>query len=459
MGLPNITPMPQQQPIIQNAPGYPQYPQGGYGYPQYPYGWNGYGYPPYGQYYYTPPIKRDTYRMVVAIISIIMLALLLLGGFVLVLALFGLAALPSSMVQQFGIVLWPILTLLSTAALIGGGVGLFLTIRALMNRPSAPAYLPSFWLPLSLTIILFAFIIFEYTQGLATGNAWLLTPIILMAGILPALTIFSLASERLGYPATWRHVWLSFLSGTFLATLLAIILEAISENFLAQALQSTATQINTTNTNGIALLILTLSAIAPLVEEGMKPIGALVIIGRLASPAEAFIVGMAGGIGFNIFETIGYITQGLGDWTVVAIERAGSGLLHGLGAGMATLGWYYIFRGQGIKRRFGKGIGALLYAITQHSIFNGANFLLLVPGPLGSALSAPIWFFWLPETGQIYLFVGLYAAITSVLLIVTHRIHRSKTTNEAENSSPPAENPIQQPALSSTITAPQGGIQ
>ena len=66
------------------------------------------------------------------------------------------------------------------------------------------------------------------------------------------------------------------------------------------------------------------------------------VIRRTAFASGGVSGGLAGGIGFDMFETVGYIGQGQADWIYVAIERVGAGLLHGVGAGMSALGWYYL---------------------------------------------------------------------------------------------------------------------
>ncbi|HKD76227.1 MAG TPA: PrsW family glutamic-type intramembrane protease, partial [Ktedonobacterales bacterium] len=278
---------------------------------------------------------------------------------------------------------------------------------------------------------------------------------------------------RLGEPSTWRRVWMSFMSGMFLATIVAALLELIASAVLATFLQAGSPNVSQLNTNNPSELLLTgllLSVIAPLAEEGLKPVGPLVILGRLRGPAEAFLLGMAAGIGFDVFETTGYITQGQADWIIVAVERVGAGLLHGVGAGMATMGWYYLFRGRGASNRYLKGFGALAYAVLQHGIFNGSNFLEIIPGPIGDAMRAPVWFFGLPETGIVYLFIVIYAIIIGVLLTVTYYLRQSPLNRPPEAvmaASPPPQAPAappypaaypQMPPAPSPAGAGPGGI-
>jgi len=453
-GTPPVYPQPNEV-----APGYPVYPQGGYGYGGYPqtqpqqptgYGAN-YGYQQMYPNYLPPqlPVKRDVYRLVIGIISIVLLVPVLITGLLLLIVVFAGPAL-NLLDPQSGLGTWTLASLIGGIAAIGGGTGLYFTIRALMGRPSAEVKLPTFFLPLGLAIAALVAADVQYTLGGPQGLALLQSPLLLLTGILPSIAIFSLALQRLRYPVTWRHVWMSFLSGMFMATLLALIVELIASVFIVILLRSKSSDITQFGQAGgpdILTVFIILSVVAPLAEEGFKPLGPIMIIGRIKAPAEAFLLGMAAGIGFNIFETTGYISSGQADWAYTAFERMGSGLLHGVGAGMGMLGWYYIFRGQGVVNRYGKGFGALAYAVLQHGIFNGANLLSLIPGPIGNALQTPVWFFGFPETGQIYLFVVFYAVIIWVLLRVTHSIRYTNPqppvpTSTATTASPVISTPL-----------------
>ena len=419
--------MPQQSAPVYAYPAYP-----GYGYPQYP----GTAMPGYTPYYVMPPrAPRDNYRLTVGIICTVLLGLTLLGGllFALVLAISA----STRVADSLGTI--ALLVFLTVATLAGGGVGLYFTIRALIGRPSAPLRLPSFVVPLALTVIVLAVGIAQYSLGIPQAPAFLETPLLLLSGILPAITIFTFAAERLRFPTTWRRVWMSYLSGTFLAALLAIIFETIASVVLNSILHADTGTLNVNSNNSsqlIGVFIIT-AVVAPLVEEGFKPIGPFIVLWRLSGPAEAFLVGMAAGIGFAIFETVGYIGSGAADWIVIAVLRIGAGLLHSVGAGMATLGWYYLLRGKGVAGRFAKGFGCLSYAVLQHALFNGSTFLSLATGPIGKLLNSPVWFFGLPMDGSFILAVVFYVAIASVLVTVTNNLRKGLPTApapvEAEN--------------------------
>jgi RsiW-degrading membrane proteinase PrsW (M82 family) len=197
------------------------------------------------------------------------------------------------------------------------------------------------------------------------------------------------------WPTNWRRVTLSLVSGATLAIMLALVFELILSALTAQALHITNIQLDNpnaplpTNLREIGFLFLLVSVIAPVVEETVKPLAVVLLIGRVRSAAEAFILGMAGGIGFDLVETSGYMGMGYKDWLSVAIQRTSAGLLHGLGAAMMALGWYYLTHPNSLKnrRRVLIALSCWGYAILQHAIWNGSGFLQILPGPVGNYLS------------------------------------------------------------------------
>ena len=129
------------------------------------------------------------------------------------------------------------------------------------------------------------------------------------------------------------------------------------------------------------MLLIAVAVIAPLIEEAVKPLGVIILIGRVRSAAEAFVLGLACGIGFDLIETSGYISANYNDWLSTALIRTGAGLLHGFGAAMVALGWYYLVHPG--KKRVLKALGCWFYAVAQHAIWNGSWGLVLLPAPFG----------------------------------------------------------------------------
>src|SRR5262249_21170221 len=143
--------------------------------------------------------------------------------------------------------------------------------------------------------------------------------LIVLAGTFPALTFLALAVQRVHYPrqapwtTTWRRFTLAIVSGATVTTLLAAIFEAILSQFAGNALGFYTSIIDNPNISithdiqHLVFLLALVSVIAPITEECVKPLAVEVIIGRLHSAAEAFILGFACGIGFDLIETSGYI--------------------------------------------------------------------------------------------------------------------------------------------------------
>lgn len=461
---PQIQQIPQAQQSQQgNAPGYAHYPY----YPQtnqpayapVPQGWQGNGYAPpisyapnaqaasggyanngyyYPAYYYPPYYyptygyanfyaaqpqrpKRDGYLFTMAIISTVCSSIVLLTGLLctLFLALFALAAGTSTSTSSQpealfgGIVLF---TALALAGLVGGSFGLFHSINSLLKRRSREFKLPrsGIFLGLYVILLIIGFIVRGSAQVIA--NIPLSIFLIALAGLLPAMTILSFTIRRLHYPkearwpTTWRRFAIALISGATSAILIALILEEVLGLIVQLGLNLTSFNLNdTTNVpsdpRAILYLFLVASVIAPIVEETAKPLAVIALIGRMNSAAEAFFLGMACGIGFDLIETTGYISEGYRNWVDVAVERSTAGLLHGFGAGMTALGWYFLTHRNSLKnRRVLIAIGCIIYAMVQHAIWNASSLLVLLPAPIGPFLN----------NGQIM--IGSYP-LQSILLV------------------------------------------
>lgn len=405
---------PYRPPAGPAAPRYPGYQQPGYapypGAPGYPYGW----YPPA-----TPP--GETYQKVLSILALVGSALLLLvglGG----LAITGLLALTGNG-QDLYLMNFLIMGIL--AALAGGGAGLYHAIRALMRRASAPFSLPNFWLLLALPVVILGAGIALFALNEPTGPLALIEPLALLSGIVPAFTVLALAAQRLHFNVSWRRVWLALTSGATLSIGAASILEAV----LALALLGVASfNIDPSNFNpngsfGIAALLILIAVIAPLVEETAKQISGFFLLPRIKGPQEAFLIGLASGVGFAIVETAGYIGLAQADWAGIALGRVGAGLLHGMGAAMAGVGWYYLIKGKDVRGRWRFGFGFLAYAYLQHAIFNGGQeVLVLVFKPLQT------WHFdfFAIQLDATFLFAGaLYVIIVGIMLVTIRWLRQS----------------------------------
>ncbi|HEY1391597.1 MAG TPA: PrsW family glutamic-type intramembrane protease [Ktedonobacterales bacterium] len=336
--------------------------------------------------------------------------------------------------------------------ILGGILAIVYGISRVMKRTSPPPSLPSALTMLALTIISLGAAVILWHFYTSPGPAFAILPLALLSGILPALTILAFGVQRLGASTTRRHLWLSLFFGATMAPLFALIFEGIASALIAlgftiarQNLSPGISDITTTaprDAADVLFILLILSVVAPLVEEGLKPLGVVIIARRVRSPAEAFLLGLAAGIGFDMVETIGYIGSGQADWISVAIQRIGAGLLHGVGAAMAALGWYYLINGKGVPRRWLKGFGGLAYAVLQHGIFNGSNLLGLVSGPIGDLMNTTLYVGRLPLDSGMILFLFYYTAILGVLIYMTGRLRRNLHKPSGTASMPASAPPL-----------------
>ena len=388
------------------GPGYAPYPPAYPGYQPYPPGapgnHNGYAYPypyPYPYAWQQPKPKRDGYLFGVAIASFVGSILVLLGGLgsLLILALFSLLPARTSGIspdQLFA----SIVTFIAFAiiGLVGGSFALYHSVRSLfLRKPSSGFSMPTFWLFVALYAIVIGIGFTLRLQNNFVPSPALVVLLILLAGLFPALAVLALGDRRLrfrkkgAWPTSWRRFTLAIVSGATLGVTIAAVLELVFQVLIARG-QSVDPFVCITNPNATGcqdpaiygLLLITIAVIAPLVEEAVKPLAVIILIGRVRSAAEAFVLGLACGIGFDLLETTGYISSSYHDWLITALIRTGAGLLHGFGAAMVALGWYYLTHRS--RRHVLKAAGCWLYAVAQHAIWNGSWGLALLPNPVGS---------------------------------------------------------------------------
>jgi RsiW-degrading membrane proteinase PrsW (M82 family) len=436
----SLAPHPSEAPLFQPAyppyPSYPGYQPGSYqpqapnnapfgGYPTHSYGYSpNAGYPSYQGYISPPPYapiappypgyngyaatmyaypwqpplpQRDGYLLGMGITSLVGSILVLLAG----LGAIGLLALISivphttlSASEYFASIM--LLLAFACAGAIGGGFGLYHSIRSVfLRKRSADFVMPHFWIFVLLYVVLIGVAYWLQTRGLAVTYPTVTVILIALAALLPALALLALGDRRLRFPrksrwpTSWRRFTLAIVSGATLGVGLAAVLEFIIEILVVRGQAANPLLCvdrpgapNCQNPGVYNIILLVVAVMAPFIEESVKPLAVIVFIGRIRSAAEAFVLGLAAGMGFNLVETSGYISSGYQDWLSIALIRTGSGLLHGLGAAMVTLGWYYLTRPG--KHRVLKAVGCWTYAVLQHAIWNGSWGLTLLPGQVGS---------------------------------------------------------------------------
>lgn len=459
-------PMPGYPPqAMPPYPGYHGYP----GYPPYP------AYPGYPMYAWHPPQpKRDGYLFAMAIVSLIGAILTLLGGLGsgAFLALFAIIPHSNISESQFfgGVLAFVAFTLVG---LIGGSFSLYHSIRSLMRKSTLPFALPMFWIfALAYVVILgIGFALRSYGQEVSspafTGF------LILLSGIFPALAFLALGVRRLRYrnpqngtsiwTTSWRRFTLALTSGATFGLGLALILELAAFAVIAPGQQGIYIQqcLNTNTPDAqsclqpgvINAIILTFVVFGPLIEEIVKPLAVVIMIGRMRSAAEAFILGMACGVGFDLVETTLYISSGYHDWLNVALLRSAAGLLHGFGAAMVALGWYYLTHSTELPlwQRLLRTLGCWVYAALQHGIWNGTIFVTLLPAPLGPFLDN-----WKLDLGfttlnsVVVIYIVEMILMTAFFIYITGRLKTRKPPSSTQEPVVQQPSPQQQTVPSPT---------
>jgi len=151
---------------------------------------------------------------------------------------------------------------------------------------------------------------------------------------------------------------------------------------LAQGLQSLSNNPSLSNplisqfgqSSGVlAGLLIFVSVLIPLLEEILKPLGLIVLAGRKPSPSQGFVAGMLCGAGFAFLETSSALAGAAGpEWTVLAITRLGTDLLHIAASGL--VGWG-LASAITLKKR-GRFWGAYLSAAALHGTWNAFAILM-----------------------------------------------------------------------------------
>ena len=469
---PNYAPFggyPPQRPVYMPNAGYPSY-QGYVSPPPYapiapPYpGYNGYTANMY-PYPWQPPVpKRDAYLLSMGIASLVGSILVLLAGLGALGILALVAVVPHSNLsasEYFASIV--LFVAFACAGIVGGGFGLYHSIRSVfLRKPSAGFAMPRFWIFLLLYLVVIGIAYWLQTRGMAVTYPTITAILIAFAAIFPALTILALGDRRLRYPkkspwpTSWRRFTLAIVSGATLSVGLAAVLEFIIELLLVRG-QATnpllcVEQPNAPNCQDPAvynIILIIVAVMAPLIEESIKPLAVIIFIGRIRSAAEAFVLGMAAGIGFNLIETTGYISPGYQDWLSIALIRTGSGLLHGFGAAMVTLGWYYLTRPG--KHRGLKVVGCWSYAVLQHAIWNGSWGLTLLPGSIGSFFNntnVNIGSVSLPSYALVNIAEALFMLAFFIYMTGILRTKQPPSTKMAEKVDGKAVEPALPPSLS-----------
>ena len=119
----------------------------------------------------------------------------------------------------------------------------------------------------------------------------------------------------------------------------------------------------------VALSIFSVVAIiAPLSEEIVKALGAILVLARrpVVTRSDAFLAAVAAGLGFALFEGMGYTLAAPASWHQIIVIRAPVVIMHLAATTIVVLGWYRM-------RETGRGF--LPYFIAGTALHAGWNGL------------------------------------------------------------------------------------
>jgi len=272
--------------------------------------------------------------------------------------------------------------LLAGTAAISIGSGAILVwhgAAALTGVPSTRYRPPSIWKPAlgAVTAIGLGELILQ------TQTALGLVPLMHVAAVvLPGLTILALVSNagrrgRPGARSTWREVLLMAAYGAAVAATIAGIVNTVA---LFSGLVAAANLVRDTDltdaSNGVllVLLLIGLSVVVPLDEEFWKGFGVRLLRNHRPTRYQAFLWGLASGVGFGAVEAneygFGALRQSPYRWWDGVLLRGSASSLHALASGTVGIAWFYMFRGK--RLRF---FGLYLVAVGLHGSWNALNLL------------------------------------------------------------------------------------
>jgi RsiW-degrading membrane proteinase PrsW (M82 family) len=273
------------------------------------------------------------------------------------------------------------------------------------------------------------------------------------AAALPPLTALALAAQRIGpghsrfehggladgvvgssgggggVGTTWRRALGGLLTGSLLSTTLAVLLSGLVALLayvlimplreLTAALLASPSLERLFYSPALALGLIQFAVVAPLVEELTKPLAAIWLARRLRGPGEAFLIGMAGGVGFAIVENMLYEGAGERLWAGIVLLRGLGGALHPLNAGLVAMGWYAARNGEpgGIRRL----LGYYGLAVGLHAFWNG-GLTVLLSGIGAYFFGATTWrldVFGVGQPGAVVVFLVVESIVLWRLLLTT----------------------------------------
>ncbi len=210
--------------------------------------------------------------------------------------------------------------------------------------------------------------------------------LLLVVAVGAPLTVFMLVVALADPDGARRTPWFSLILGATVVPVVVLVLHglfaALGYNLVAPFVEPAREfweqlradpDLFRILTSGWALgMIIELAVVAPLAEESIKPLAA--VVRRPRTARDAFLFGAAAGTGFAMIENVlyssGWFFGSLEGWLPIAVTRMLGAGLHAFGAGMVTWGFFQLRTNEpGRWRRFWLSCWA---ALTAHGLWNGS---------------------------------------------------------------------------------------
>ena len=284
--------------------------------------------------------------------------------------------------------------------LVGGGLAIVHGLGSLMGRPSRKFRLPRayfFYLVFALILAIGNLLLVGTDQGRFTeALVRILFPSVFVLGAsVPVLAGLAFAGRRLGWPATWRQISLSFVSGGTLSILATILVSSVLPYIFYLLIEPLAVftegVVGSLVGSGSGIIeriffspllffyLLYIAFQAPFPEEFAKALGPRFFGRRIRNERMAFLIGMSSGAGFAIVENMRY--QGLfaafygWSWGGITALRGIGAIDHALWTGIIALA---LFRERDRRRGWLGRVGrAYLFSVGLHTLWNGGYMALL----------------------------------------------------------------------------------
>ena len=261
--------------------------------------------------------------------------------------------------------------------------------------------LPRWWPAILVAALILTLLLGVWTVG--SPLEWLVLPLLhILAVGLPIVLLVYLGIRRL-QPGSPQRRWGVFDSGLVLGPLLIMFAEIgavvlfgllgavfltsrpdLLEQLFELASEITRPGVTTEEiTRMIGPLLLQpgvitaafvfVAVVVPLIEEAFKPVGVLLLFGRLHRPAAGFVAGLLSGAGYAMFESLAAFSNGE-EWATVAVVRMGTAAVHIVTTGL--VGWALV--GAWREKRYLQLGLTYLAAVAIHGSWNATTITLLV---------------------------------------------------------------------------------